>query len=173
MLEQKIEVRTFRLTIGPSRGERRPDDRVERLILEPGCDHRAMGRNCVPVSRGGIIRLQSTHPFRPHGGRNLLANAEFDDSLLEASGGKRNPERLDRASRGVYDECDSAIQRDPGKLDWKPRPILTKSACLRQRSRIPDERAPGQATDSGVHQSVGLSGRRAIGFRRRFIPVAR
>jgi hypothetical protein len=173
MIEETIEVRAIRLAIGPSRRKRRPDDCVEFPVFEPPRNDPADRRIRIPLVEAAIMPDHSPDPSRPRFGRNLLSNTELRYGLVEALDRERNPSSLDFSRRRIDDQSDSAIQSNPGKLDWKLRPISAKGTCPGQRSRIPYERSPGQASDSEDRQWTGLTGRSVVGFRRRFISVGR
>jgi hypothetical protein len=131
MAEEAIEVGALCLPIGPPRRKRRPDDRVERLVLEPSCNRPENGLIRFRQALRAIVSTVSTHPCRLHLGCDFLANTELRDGLLETPDGKWNPMGLDLSCRRVDDQRDSSILRDSGKLDWKPWPIIAK--CARPR----------------------------------------
>lgn len=110
MTEETIEMRAMRLSTGPPRRKRRPDDCIECLVFEPSRNRLANGPIRIPQVKAAIALDQSADPSRPRFGRNLFPNTELRDGLVEALGYERNPMGLDFSRRRIDDQCDSPIQ---------------------------------------------------------------
>ena len=113
MAEETIEIGASLVSIGPSRRKCRPDDRVERLTIEPGGDRSTDADIRIRRVECAVALDQSADPTRSHVGGNLLANRELGNGLFEAPNSKPNPMSLDFSCHRIDDQRDPPIECHP------------------------------------------------------------